>query len=425
MQRTVQPPTRPFHAEVRVPGDKSLSHRALILAAMARGRSRLAGLGPGADVAATAAALVALGVEFDGERVNSRGIDGWRRIGRTIDCGNSGTTMRLLAGALAGRPFRSTLDGDASLRTRPMGRLVKPLEALGAQVTVSAAGTPPVEVFAPEPLRGAGVTISLASAQVRTAFYLAAIQAIGESSLEGPPGFRDHSERWLASLGLGHAVDETAFRVTPGPVPAADYDVPGDPSSAAYLWAAAAMRPGCAVTTPEVSLNAGRLGLLDVLEEMGAAVDRHVTGDVLGDPVGTVRVEGAGLAGSKVDGILAVQALDELPLVGVLAAAAEGETVVRDAGELRHKESDRIATTVAMLRALGGAAEATDDGFVVLGTGGLRGGRVDAKGDHRIAMAAAAAAAAAREPVTVTGAQVAAVSWPGFYEALEGLWSSP
>ena len=413
-----------FRATLPAPGDKSLSHRALILAAMAPGRSRVTGLGPGDDVAATAAAIGRLGVARQGSYVDSPGIDNWAASDRAFDCGNSGTTMRLLAGALAGRPTPATLTGDASLLRRPMRRLVGPLEALGAKVEISGKGTAPVTVHAPTRLRGTDVVVDLASAQVRTAVALAALQAEGTTHIDGPPGFRDHTERWLESLGRGTATGGSGFEVRPGALPEADYPVPGDPSSAAFLWAAAALVPGSRVTTPGVSLNPGRVGFLEVLEQMGASVERRLTGAVHGDPVGDVVVTGASLRPADVSGALAVRALDELPLVAVLAAFADGVTVVADAGELRAKESDRIAATVAMVRAFGGRGEPSADGFAVTGGKRLAGGEVQAAGDHRIAMAAAVAGAATLGPVTVFGIDAAAVSWPDFPDELERVWSS-
>ncbi len=414
-----------FDATAPVPGDKSLSHRALILAAMAAGTSSIRGLGPGRDIAATRRALGQLGVSVTARgEVSSEGVEMWVKPDSEIDVENSGTTIRLLAGALAGRPFRSTLTGDDSLRKRPMRRLVEPLASLGASVTLTEAGTAPLTVHAPAGLRGARADIAIASAQVRTSFSLAALQAGGSSTIDGPAGFRDHTERWLDALGLGRWTGATSFEIHPGPVPPARYDIPGDTSSAAFLWAAAALVPGAAITTPDVSLNPGRTGLLHILERMGAEVDATEGRPVLGDPAGTVRVRGRELRGTEVAGVLTVHALDELPLVAVLGAVAEGVTVIRDAAELRAKESDRIATTVAMVRALGGRAEPTDDGLVVVGTGGLRGGVVASHGDHRIAMAAATAATVAREGVTIERAEAADVSWPGFYEELERAWSS-
>lgn len=421
---TINPPRGGFHAEALVPGDKSLSHRALILAAMADGESRITDLGPGADVAATREALRALGVEVADNVVASPGVGEWTEPDGELDCGNSGTTLRLMAGALAGRPFSSILTGDASLRSRPMRRLVTPLTALGASVVLSGDDTPPVEVAAPAPLIGADVTLELASAQVRTAFALAALQAAGPSTIESPAGFRDHTERWLETMRLGTRLEGTAFRIDPGPVPAIDYEIPGDPSSAAYLWAAAAISRGSEVTTPGIVLNPGRIGFLQILEMFGAVIEADVTGYMLGDAVGTVTVRGHGLFAAEVSGSLAVAALDELPLVAVLGALGEGITVVRDAQELRAKESDRIESTVNMILALGGGAEPTEDGFAVVGTGWLEPGTVASEGDHRIAMSAAVAATGATGPVAIEGAEAAEVSWPGFYEQLEAVWSS-
>lgn len=403
-----------------VPGDKSLSHRALLLAAMAPGTSHLSRLSPGHDVASTGRCLDALGVEIAGSRVVSAGVAGWIPPGHRLDAGNSGSTLRMLAGAVAGRPFVTSLGGDASLNARPMRRLVQPLEALGARIETTPTGTAPVTVHGAS-LRGADVVITVASAQVRTAFALAALQADGPSTIDSPPDFRDHTERWLSALGRGVAKGPTAFIVHPGPVAPLDIVIPGDTSSAAFLWAAAALGAST-VTTPGVSLNPGRTGFLDVLALMGAVVEITITGEVLGDPRGDVTVTGPVTTGIRVAGSLAQRAIDELPLVGVLATLAEGETVVADAHELRAKESDRIAATVGLVTALGGRAEATPDGFVVRASH-LHPGRVDAAGDHRLAMTAAVAATRAGS-VRVAGFEVASVSWPGFAEVLEGLWSS-
>jgi len=416
-----QGPDRPFHAVREVPGDKSLSHRALILAAMARGRSVVRNPGPGRDVASTRGALERFGVVFRDGVVESPGVEQWLPADGPIDAANSGTTMRLLAGALASRPYRSVIVGDDSLMARPMRRLAAPLGVLGAAITVSDAGTPPVTIDG-RPLRGAAVTIPIPSAQVRTAVAFAALQATGSTTITSPPGFRDHTERWLEHLGLAHRSTDTVVRIDPAPLRPIHAVLPGDTSSAAFLWAAAALSPGSSVEIGPVSLNPGRTGFLDVLSSMGAIVEALPTGHVLGDPVGRVTVTGAGLAATTVAGEAATRALDELPLLGVLAAFAEGTTTVSDASELRAKESDRISATVAMIRALGGAADATADGFVVVGTG-LGGGTVAAGGDHRIAMSAAVAASRGGR-VAVDGFDSAGVSWPGFEQALEETWAS-
>lgn len=415
-------PAGSLRADTPVPGDKSLSHRALILAAMARGESRVSGLGPGADVAATQRALETLGVHFRGGVVRSPGVTGWRAPAGDIDAGNSATTLRLLAGALAARPFRTTLVGDPSLMRRPMARLVGPLGALGAVVHVGPGGCPPVTVGGAA-LRGAPVGVPVASAQVRSAVALAALQAEGPSFITSPPAFRDHTERWLEDLGLGRRLSEVTFEVVPGPVPAASYDVPGDLSSAAYLLAAAALRPGSEVTVRRVTLNPGRTGFLEILEAAGAAVRCHPTGAVRGDPVGDVTVRAGEVRPVRVTGPLAVRAVDELPLVALVGAAARGETTVSGAGELRLKESDRVAAAVRLVRALGGTAEELPDGFVVVGGGGLAGGEVDPAGDHRIALAGAVASVLAPQGVRVHGFSAADVSWPGFGALWETLWS--
>ncbi len=419
-RRTLEPASGPFQAGVNVPGDKSLSHRALVFAAMADGESEITGLAPGRDVASTLAALERLGLRRVGSRFTPARTP--TDPGAPIDCGNSGTTMRLLAGSLSAAPFLVTLTGDDSLSSRPMRRLVAPLAALGSEVRLSHEGTAPMTIGGAD-LHGADITIDVASAQVRSAFELAAIQADGDSSIESPAGYRDHTERWLEAFGLGTSVG-TRLSITPGPVPGASYEIPGDPSSAAYVWASAALIPGSQVVTPGISLNPGRLGFLGILEAMGATVHGEVTGALHGDPVGTVSVTGAPLQAVEVSGDTVAAAIDELPLVAVLGAYAEGITIVREAAELRFKESDRTLSTAAMIRALGGGAEATDDGFAVVGAGFLNGGTVDSAGDHRIAMAGAVAATAAGGPVTISGASVAGVSWPTFYDTMEAVWSS-
>jgi 3-phosphoshikimate 1-carboxyvinyltransferase len=420
-QRRIEAAGRVFKTGVKIPGDKSLSHRALIFASLAEGESEITGLAPGLDVGTTAAALGRLGMRRTGDRfgpaerlIEPEGL---------VDCGNSGTTMRLLAGSLAASPFRITLTGDDSLLSRPMGRLVEPLGALGLDLVTQDNGTAPITTGQGS-LVGADVRTDVASAQVRTAFELAAIQADGPSTIDSPPGYRDHTERWLDAFGLGTAGEGTKMRIVPGRIPGAHYDIPGDPSSAAYLWASAAVVIGAHVVTPGISLNPGRLGFLTILEAMGATVHGEVTGSIHGDMVGTVSVTGGPLQAVEVFGDTVAAAIDELPLVAVLAAYAEGVTIVRDATELRAKESDRIVSTTGMVRALGGGAEPTEDGFAIIGTGFLDGGTVDAAGDHRIAMTAAVAATAADGPVTVVGASATNVSWPSFYETLEAVWSS-
>lgn len=421
---TLEGPRRPFAAGIEVPGDKSSSHRAIILAAMAAGVSSVERLATGQDVAASLAVAEQLGVEVDGTELRSPGITGWLSPQDPLDCGNSGTTIRLMTGAISGSRITATLVGDEFLMRRPMRRLVEPIQSLGVSLELAEGGTAPITVGGIGVTSAADVEIPMASAQVRSAFALGALRGDGESKVTSPPGFRDHTERWLSAMGLGQKESATTFRIFPGDVPAYRYVIPGDPSSAAFMWAAAAIVEGAEVVTPNISLNPGRIGFLQVLESMGATIGAEVTGAMLGDPVGTVSVKGSGLTGTTVSGTVAAAALDELPLVAIVGSYAEGITTVADAAELRAKESDRIATTVAMVNALGGGAEATADGFRVLGIGWLDGGRVEAGGDHRIAMAGAVAATGATGPVTVAGTESVGVSWPRFFEALEALWSS-
>ncbi len=420
---TLSGPGGAFSAEVAVPGDKSLSHRALLFAGMAKGDSLVTGLGPGEDIQRTASALRALGVAIDDDRVRSPGIEGWTETADAIDCGNSGTTMRLLSGILSTSGVRATLVGDASLSNRPMARLVAPLTSLGGVIATSPDNTPPLQVGGALKVGLADVSIDIASAQVRTAFELAALAGSGPSTIDSPGGFRDHTERWLSAIGRGSWISDTKFLIDPGPIPPARYEVPGDPSSAAYMWAIASIEPGASVLTRQISLNPGRLGFLQILESMGATIEAIVTGTTGGDPVGDVTVTGGHLHGVSIDGDLVASALDELPLVAVIGAYAEGITSVRDASELRGKESDRIDSVVAMIRALEGGIEPRSDGFDVVGTGFLEGGVIETEHDHRIAMAGAVAATKAMAPVVIKNAEIASVSWPGFYATLEDLWS--
>jgi 3-phosphoshikimate 1-carboxyvinyltransferase len=422
--REFELPAIPFDATVSPPGDKSLGHRALILAAMAEGQSVVTNAPQAGDMDSTRSVLSSLGVENTADHIRSPGIANWASPGSSLDCGNSGTTMRLLAGAIAGSRVSATLVGDESLMRRPMARLVDPLGTLGAKISVPASGTAPIEISGTS-LVGANVNLPMASAQVRTAVAFAALSAAGETEIDSPPGFRDHTERWLAYLGLGEALSPTRFRVTPRDVAPFNITVPGDTSSAAFVWAAAAVVAGSRIVTPNVSLNSGRTGFLEILKQMGCLVAVELGDPIMGDPVGTVTVEAASLDGIEVGGDLAVRALDELPLLAVVAAAATGSTVVSGAAELRVKESDRIASSVALADLAGARGQATADGFIVEPAAGAANGgaTLDARGDHRVAMAAAIASLVRRSRVSVSGFASADVSWPGFGKVMEGLWS--
>lgn len=428
----IEPAAGPLSGTLRAPGDKSIGHRAVLLAAIADGPVTVTGLGAGADNRATARAMRQMGVEFDrrGDElvVQGGGLHGLRAPAAAIDCGNSGTTMRLLCGLLSAQPFAATLTGDASLRRRPMARVVEPLRRMGADIT---GDTAPVRIRpAAGPLRGIDYALPVASAQVKSALLLAGLYADGATRIAEPGPSRDHTERMLRFLGA-------PVRAEPGRVTVLDpagWDrrlaarslaVPGDPSSAAFAIAAAVVAGGAPVRVRGVCLNPTRTGFIDALRAMGADVRVDGAGERGGETVGDVVVDGraAGLRGIEVERDLLVRCVDEVPVLAAVAAVADGETWFRDAAELRVKESDRIATTAAMLRAFGVEVDERDDALGVRGRAGapLAAADVDAAGDHRIAMAAVVAALAADGPCRVRDVANVATSYPEFADHMRAL----
>lgn len=422
--RTVEPGP-PLRAVVEVPGDKSVSHRALLFPLLAEGEGLVRGLLRADDVHASLACAVALGLDVQpdasgGLRVRGAGAR-LREPAAPLDCANAGTTMRLLLGVLAGLDGHAVLVGDESLSRRPMGRVARPLRTLGVHIDGRAGGDrAPLSVRgAHGRLRGGDLRLEVASAQVKTALLLAGLQATAPLTVRGEGG-RDHSERLLRAMGAALTAAPDSLTVSPGaPLSVVDVDVPGDISSAAFLFVAAAIVPGSALCVRGVGLNPTRTGVLDVLARMGAEVQVEGTVESGGEPRGDVWVRGRGLRGVEVGGAEIPRLIDEIPVLAVAAAFAEGPSRFADAAELRVKESDRVASTVAAIRGLGGRAEALPDGIAVEGQGWLPGGSVDACGDHRIAMAAAVGARAARGPSQIRGADAVSVSWPGFWAALE------
>ncbi|HUZ68550.1 MAG TPA: 3-phosphoshikimate 1-carboxyvinyltransferase [Candidatus Saccharimonadales bacterium] len=424
-------PAAHVDGEVRVPGDKSMSHRALILAAQARGRSYIGNASPAEDVTATAAALRACGVwvrDFPPDRyaLDAAGVGvSLRSPDAPLECGNSGTTMRLLAGVLAGTECDATLDGDASLRRRPMSRIVDPLRAMGAHVDASPSGTAPLRVRGTRSLSGVTWRTPVASAQVKSAILLAGLGADAPTTVIEPLPTRDHTERMLRMCGVQVESDGAEVTVHPGAIQPFGFRVPGDISSAAFFLALAAARAGWSVRCPGVGINPGRTGILEVLEMMGAQVvisERDPAGGV--EPVADIDVRGAPLLGVTIAGSLTVRCIDELPVIAVLASQAEGDTAIRDAAELRTKEVDRIGFVEAGLRLLGVSCESTADSLVIHGPAQLRAAHLDAAGDHRLAMAWAVGASLV--PVgggdsVIDGAEVAAVSYPAFFADLARL----
>jgi 3-phosphoshikimate 1-carboxyvinyltransferase len=412
---------RPLRGKLRLPGCKGISHRALLFAAIAGGESRIGGLADGDDVHRTRLALEQLGVTIRGATVDEvvvlgDGVDALTEPAVVLDCANSGTSMRMLAGLLAGRPFHAVLTGDASLRARPMARVVEPLRRMGATIDGRDGGR-----LAPLSIHGGslhGITAELAvpSGQVKTALVLAGLQAAGTTEIVEPAPSRDHTERMLTALGAPlEWVDDRTVRVSRGRVAPFELEVPGDPSSAAFFVVAATITPGSELMIEDVSLNPGRVGFLDVLREMGADITVVARGERLGEPVGDLTVRAAPLRGAVVECTEAI--IDEIPALVMAGAFAEGTTEVRGAAELRVKESDRIATLEQELAQLGVAVEARPDGLTVHG-GAPHAATLKSHGDHRIAMAAAVAANAIAGESTVRGFGATASSFPGFAEQL-------
>ncbi len=420
----IAPAAGPLRGSIEVPGDKSIAHRALLFGGVAHGTTVIRGIGGGQDNASTMRVLRALGVDVRREGglvyVTGHGFDGLQEPREALDCGNSGTTMRIVAGILAGRPFTATLDGDASLRKRPMRRIVEPLERMGAVLETND-GRPPVVVHG-RPLRPAEHRLSVASAQVKTALVLAALQTRGVTTIEEPGPSRDHTERLLPAFGVRLERPRPNVVVVEGPqeLRACSVDVPGDPSAAAFWLVAGSIVPGSRVVVRSVAMNPTRTGAIDVLRAMGAKIAVHERPPLGDEPVADLEVEAAPLVGTRVAGEAMLRAIDEFPVLAVAAAVAQGETVFADGAELRVKESDRIVAMAAGLARLGANVTERPDGLVVVG-GRLGGGEIESHGDHRVAMAFVVAALAASGPVVVHGADAIAVSDPGFLLTLAEL----
>ena len=409
--------------EIRVPGDKSLSHRAVIFSALADGTSRVRGVLQSRDVESTAEVLRRLGVAIpplaDDMVIPGRGLRGLHAPTADLDCGNSGTTTRLMSGILAAYPFPSRLIGEESLSRRPMRRVVEPLTAMGARITCERGDGLPMIVEGGD-LRGIEWRSEVASAQIKGAILLAGLVAGVVVSVNEPARSRDHTERMLA--GLGMRVDVVGTRVTlrdSKPVPALDIRVPGDPSSAAFFIALAAAHPDRELVLPGVCLNETRLGFLAAVRRMGADVVVQPTGMEAGEPVGTITVHGGDLHGITIEPDEVPAMIDEIPLLACLGARASGETTIRGAGELRVKESDRISAVAANLTALGVRAEERGDGLSVRGTTAPLRGRVHAFSDHRIAMAFGVLGALPGNRIQIDDRSCVDISYPGFWLDLE------
>ncbi|HEX5755735.1 MAG TPA: 3-phosphoshikimate 1-carboxyvinyltransferase [Arenimonas sp.] len=416
---------QPLRGELTVPGDKSVSHRAIMLAAIAEGQSRINGFLEGEDTRATAAIFGRLGVRIEAPDAGVRivygaGLHGLRASAESLDCGNAGTAMRLLTGLLAGQAFDSRLHGDASLSRRPMARVIEPLQRMGARIDAAESGCPPLTVHGNNILQGIDYSLPIASAQVKSAILLAGLYARGETHVREPHPTRDYTERMLAAFGVPIAfVPGEAALLGGFPLQATDISVPADFSSAAFFLVAASLVPGSDLLLRRVGMNPRRTGLLSVLRQMGADIREESTGEQGGEPVADLRVRSAQLHGVDVPVELVPDMIDEFPALFVAAACAEGCTRVSGAAELRVKESDRIATMAAALRRLGIAVNEAADGAVIEG-GRLLGGDIDSHGDHRIAMSMAVAAQRATGEVRVRDCANVATSFPGFKDLAAG-----
>lgn len=426
-------PPRQLRGAIAVPGDKSISHRSVLLNAVAEGNARITNFLAGADCLATIACIRALGVQIEHEadtvQVYGVGLRGLREPADVLDCGNSGTTLRLLTGLLAGQAgLFAVLTGDASLRSRPQRRIVEPLRALGAALDGRQEGDRAPLAVRGASLRGGKYELPVASAQVKSALLLAAVAGTGPLTLSGRIDSRDHTERMLTQMGIDLTVDARSIQLYPPAHPVFPYPlslrVPGDPSSAAFWWVAAAIHPDAELTTSGVCLNPTRIGALEVLRLMGA--DIQVTNERLegGEPVGDVTVRSSSLRGVEIGGALIPRLIDEIPVLAVAAACATGDTLIRDAQELRVKETDRIETVAAGLDALGVIVEPTADGMGISGGRGLRATRLASHDDHRLAMAWAIAGLVAHGTTEVDGAEAVTVSYPAFWETLERIQAS-
>ena len=415
-------PGQPLRGVTTVPGDKSISHRSVLFGALAQGTTHIRGWLPAGDTEASLGAVRALGVPVERHSPTELTLRGGslKQPTENLDLVNAGTGIRLLTGIMVGQPFPSVLDGSAQLRRRPMNRIITPLTQMGSNIR-GTDGKVPLYVE-PAALRGIHYDMPVASAQVKSAILLAALFANSPTTVTQPGPARDHTERMLAAMGVNIVTDGNAVTVTPGALLAAqDFTVPGDASSAAFMVVAALLVPGSDVTVENVNLNDTRTGIFDVLREMGADITITETGLAAGEPVGSIRARYSALKAVEVGGEVVVRMIDEFPIFMVAALAAEGRTVVRDAQELRVKETDRIAVMSRELHKLGARITETEDGFIVDGSQTLTGATADGNDDHRIAMSLAVAGLVAAGQTQVMDAKCSADSFPGYAETLHAV----
>lgn len=408
---------------ISIPGDKSISHRAVMFGSLAKGTTHITNFLSGADCLATIDCFRAMGVriEQDGTEVtvHGNGLHGLKKPEKQLDVGNSGTTTRLISGILCGQDFEVTLSGDASLNKRPMGRIMKPLSVMGAEIeSVSGNGCAPLRING-KPLKAVHYESPVASAQVKSAVLLAGLYADGKTSVTEPALSRNHTELMLESFGVQVMSEGTTASVMPPKeMTATDIAVPGDISSAAFFIAAGLVTPNSCITLKQVGINPTRNGILKVCEAMGADLTMSNVKDDNGEPTADITVKTSRLKGTEIGGELIPTLIDEIPVIALMAAFAEGETVIKDAAELKVKESNRIDLTVDNLVKMGVNAEATDDGMIIRGGNPLRGASIHCKYDHRIAMTFSVAGINAQGTTVIEDAECVDVSYPNFYEQL-------
>ncbi|HET9883369.1 MAG TPA: 3-phosphoshikimate 1-carboxyvinyltransferase [Candidatus Binatia bacterium] len=423
MKRVLQS-KNPLHGEISVPGDKSIGHRAVIFGSIAHGSSRVSNLSGGEDNQRTVQAFKDLGVKISSEgetlHIDGNGWEGLTAPKTIIDCGNSGTTMRLLSGVLAGRPFTTILDGDQSLRRRPMQRVIEPLSRMGADlVGREGKGLAPLEINGGN-LKGIEYSMPIASAQVKSAILLAGLQAEGVTIIEEPQNSRNHTELMIKGFGGEVRLDGRHVSVQGGQtLHGKDVRIPGDISSAAFFLVAAALRPASQIVVRRVGVNPTRDGVIEILRRMGAEIELLNATIETGEPVGDLKVTGRRLKGVEIGAELVTRTIDEYPILAIAAALAEGDTVISGVKELRFKESDRISAMSEGLRRLGVDVEEREDGLTIRGRETLQGNKVRSFGDHRIAMSLAIAGLCAEGGVEIDDAQCVAISFPTFFDLLD------
>lgn len=422
----IQGGTSSFRGEIIPPGDKSISHRALILGSLASGKSVVKDFLISDDTLSTANAMRSLGIpiEIDGTQVqiSGNGIHGLKESQKTIDCGNSGTTTRLLTGLLSAQRFTSRLTGDKYLQKRPMRRVVDPLSQMGAKITGNENGNKLPLIITGSELHGISYKLPVASAQVKSAILLAGMYAQGQTEVIEPEASRDHTERMLSYLGVAIEKIDNSIRIKKvDKINSGEIIVPSDISSAAFFIVAALISPDSEVLVKNVGVNPLRCGIIDIIKKMGGDIEIVDERDVNGEPIADIIARSSNLKATEIGGDLIPKAIDELPIVAVAASFAEGETIIKDARELRVKETDRIAAMASELGKMGVGIEEFEDGMVIKGTESLSGAKCKSWGDHRIAMSIAIAATCARGETEIEDAGCVSVSYPGFFEVIDEL----